>query len=75
MLIIPLRSLSQSVHGKECQQQQKLTAPAQDFDNFSTSGVLPKRLQCDCRKAFKSDYCFQIHIDGCDYTESGFRSS
>ena len=49
--------------------------PARDFDKFSTSGVLPEPLQCDCGKTFKSDTGFQNHIDACPYTNTGFRSS
>lgn len=35
---------------------------------------LPELLQCDCGKTYKSDTCFQNHIDVCPNTKKGFRS-
>ena len=57
--------------------QRKLTAAAKAFNKFSTSGVLPERLQCDCGKKYNIDYRFhfQNHIAACPYTKKGLRSS
>ena len=56
-------------------QQRKLSAAAQDFTNFSTSGVLPESLQCDCGKKYNIDSLFQNHIAACPHIKKGLRSS
>ena len=56
------------------QEKAKSSAPAQDFANFSTSGVLPERLQCDCGKTFKVKMIIVfkiIFIDACPYMKKG----
>ena len=74
--LIPPRTLEQKKETlRKCKQQRKLTTAAQDFAIFSTSGVFPKHLQCDCGKTYKTDTGFQNHIATCPHIKKGLRSS